>query len=117
MKNLCLILLAATAYSADDSEAVRKTIAAFNHPSERAAVLAPDADLSPLDHLVSAEVSQVYFEARTIRLITPDVAFVDVSASQYGTLILKRSTPAIFVLKREAGVWRIVLMRIVMRIP
>ena len=112
MKTICLIVLAATAYSADDSEAVRKAIAAFNHPSERAAVLAPDADLSPLDHLTSPEVSQVYFEAKSIRLITPDVAFVDATGSQYGTLILKRATPAIFVLKREAGVWRIAVMRI-----
>jgi hypothetical protein len=57
-------------------------------------------------------VSQVYFEATAIRLVTPDVAFVDATAAQYGSVILKRSTAAVFVLKREGGAWRISVMRI-----
>jgi hypothetical protein len=105
MKAICgiLLILAAYAEAADpaDSDAVRKTIATFNHPHERATVLAPDADLSP-----------VYFEATTIRFVTPDVAFVDAVASQYGSTIMKRTMPAMFVLKREGGVWRISVMRI-----
>ena len=47
--------------------------------------------------------------------MTPDVAFADATASQFGSVILKRSSPAMFVLKREDGVWRISVLRI--RIP
>ena len=107
------MLLAITrAAEPDASDAIRKAIATFNHPHERATVLARDADLSPLDRFAGQEVSQVYFQATAIRLVTPDVAFVDATASQFGSLIVKRTTPAVFVLKREAGAWRIAVMRI-----
>ena len=109
-----LLMLAVTASAAepDASEAIRKAIATFNRPHERATVLARDADLSPLDRFAGQEVSQVYFQATAIRLVTPDVAFVDATASQFGSLIMKRSMPAVFVLKREGGAWRISVMRI-----
>src|ERR1039458_10530017 len=109
-----LLMLAVTASAAetDASEAIRKAIATFNRPHERATVLARDADLSPLDRFAGQEVSQVYFQATAIRLVTPDVAFVDATATQFGSLIVKRTTPAVFVLKREAGAWRIAVMRI-----
>jgi hypothetical protein len=116
MKAICVIflILAACGEAAgpSDSDAVRKAIATFNHPHERATVLAPDADLSPLDRFAGQDVSPVYFEATTIRFVTPDVAFVDAVASQYGSTIMKRTMPAMFVLKREGGVWRISVMRI-----
>jgi ketosteroid isomerase-like protein len=119
MKAICWIfpmLLAITrAAEPDASDAIRKAIATFNHPHERATVLARDADLSPLDRFAGQEVSPVYFEAAAIRLVTPDVAFVDATATQFGSLIVKRTTPAVFVLKREAGAWRIAVMRIAAR--
>lgn len=107
-------MLAAIAWAAGpaDHEAVRKAIATFNNPHERASVLARDADIAPLAPFAGQEVSQVFFEATAIRLVTPDVAFVDATASQFGSVILKRSSPAVFVLKREAGAWRISVMRI-----
>ena len=107
-------MLAAGAWAADpaDSEAIRKAIATFNHPHERATVLARDADLSPPDRFAGQEVSQVYFEPTAIRFVTPDVAFVDAAASQFGSVIVKRSMQAVFVLKREGGAWRISVMRI-----
>jgi hypothetical protein len=107
-------MLAARAWAADpaDSDAIRKAIAAFNDPHARATVMARDADLSPLDRFAVLEASQLYFEAAAIRFVTPDVAFVDAAASQYGTLMLKRRMPAVFVLKREEGVWRIAVMRL-----
>ena len=117
MKAICCVflMLAASAWAADpaDSEAIRRAIATFNDPGERATVLARDADLSPLLRFAGQEVSQVYFEAKSIRFVTPDVAFVDAAASQFGSLIMKRAMPAVFVLKREAGAWRISVMRIV----
>jgi hypothetical protein len=115
MKALYFLLTLAAIASADesaDSQAIRKVIATFNHASERASVLARDADVPPLDRFAGQDVSQVYFEPTAIRLVTPDVAFVDASASQFGSVILKRSTRAMFVLKREGGVWLISVMRI-----
>jgi hypothetical protein len=112
MKALSCILLLAAAHAAEPSDAIRKTIATFNDPHQRASVLARDADLSPLDRFTGQEVSQVYFEATAIRLVTPDVAFVNATASQFGSMIMKRTMPAVFVLKREAGAWRISVMRI-----
>jgi hypothetical protein len=110
-------MLAASVWAAGpgDSEAIRKAIATFNHPHERATVLARDADLSPLDRFAGQEVSQVYFAVTAIRMVSADVAFVDATASQYGSLIMKRSVPAVFVLKREGGAWRISVMRVAAR--
>ena len=110
-------MLAASVWAAGpgDSEAIRKAIATFNHPHERATVLARDADLSPLDRFAGQEVSQVYFEVTAIRMVSPDLAFVDAAASQYGSLIVKRSVPAVFVLKRGGGAWRISVMRVAAR--
>jgi len=110
-------MLAAGAWAADpaDSEAIRKAIATFNDPHERANVLARDADLAAPDRFAGQEVSQVYFEATTIRFVTPDVAFVDAGASQFGSVIVKRTSPAVFVLKREGSAWRIAVMRIAAR--
>ena len=106
-------MLAACAWARDPAdEAIRQAIATFNNPRERATVLARDADIAPLDRMGGPGVSRVYFEAAAVRLVTPDVAFVDAAASQYGSVILKRSTPAVFVLKREGGAWRISVMRI-----
>jgi hypothetical protein len=111
------LILGACAWAAEpaDSEAIRKAIATFNHPHERATVLARVADLATPDRFAGQEVSQVYFEATTIRFVTPDVAFVDAVASQFGSVIVKRSMQAVFVLKREGGAWRIAVMRIAAR--
>jgi len=115
MKALYCFLTFAALLGADepvDSPAIRKLIANFNHASERASILAHDADLPRLDRYAGQEISQIYFEPTAIRLVTPDVAFVDATASQFGSVILKRTSPAIFVLKREGGIWRISVMRI-----
>jgi len=109
-----VLMLAAVAWAADPAEtaAIRKVIAAFNNPQQRATVLARDADIASLDRFAGQGVTQVFFEPTAIRLVTPDVAFVDATASQFGSVILKRSSPAMFVLKREGGAWRISVMRI-----
>jgi hypothetical protein len=115
MKSLCLIFLTVTtgmwAANSADSDAIRKAISTFNDTQDRASVLTPDADILPLEPFVGQCVSQVYFEARAIRFITPSVAFVDATASQFGSLTMKRSSTAMFVLKREEGEWRIAVMR------
>jgi hypothetical protein len=108
-----LPMLAACAWAGDPAEdAIRKAIATFNDPHTRATVQAPGAEIAPLDRVGGPEVSRVYFEAPAMRFPMPDVAKVKVSASQYGSLVLKRTIPVVFVLKRDRGVWRISALRI-----
>jgi len=97
---------------ADDGDAVRKAIARFNDPHQRHSVLTPDADLDSLSRYRGPEVSQVYFEVKAVRFVTPDVAVVDAAGSQYGSLIMKRSLRAVFVLKKEGDGWRVAVLRV-----
>src|SRR5579864_5999159 len=90
-------LLWALSARADDGAAIRKAIAAFNEPHQRASVLAPDADLDDLSRYRGPELSQVYFEAKAVRFVTSDVSVVDAAGSQYGSLVMKRSLHAVFV--------------------
>ena len=115
MRAMCCVfpILAACVWAGDPAEdAIRKAIATFTDAHTRATVLAPGAHIAPLDRMGGPGVSRVYFEATPIRFVTPDVAKVKASASQYGSLILKRTMPVVFVLKREGGVWRISALRI-----
>ena len=95
-----------------DGEAIRKAIATFNDPHTRATVLARGAEIAPLDRMGGRGVSRVYFEATAIRFVKPDVAKVNASASQYGSVNLKRTMPVVFVLKREGGAWLISVLRV-----
>jgi hypothetical protein len=114
MKALVWILLgvAVVARADERADAVRKAIAAFNDLRERATVLTADADLSPLERFAGQEVSQVYFEVRSIKFLTGDIAFVDATASQFGSTIMKRVLPAYFVLRRAGGEWHVAVMRV-----
>jgi hypothetical protein len=113
MKAVLWILVAAGLAHADErTDAVRKAIAGFNDLRERPAVLAADADLTPLERFGGQEVSQVYFEVRSIRFLTEEVAFVDATAAQFGSTIMKRAMPAYFVLRRVGGAWRIAVLRV-----
>ena len=96
---------------AADRAAIQKIIVRFNDPHERASVVARNADLTSLDRDREPGVSPLYFEAKEVTFVTADVAFVDAVASQYGSIIMKRSRPAYFVLKRENTEWRITLVR------
>jgi hypothetical protein len=107
-----LIAGLAPAWQGPEEQAVRKVLTAFNDLKERPKLLTPDADVAPLTQYGAREVSQVYFEAQSVKFVTPDVVFVDAKASQYGSTIMKRSMPAYFVLKKVEGVWRVAVMRI-----
>ena len=109
---LLLILAAVAAAAPGDEEAVRKAIVAFNNLKERPRLLAPNADIAPLAHFGGKEVSQMYFEARSIKILNSDTAFVDATASQYGSIILKRSMPAYFVLRKLEGEWKVEVLRV-----
>ena len=116
MKALWIVplCLAANAWGdeADDRAAIQKTVATFNDTHLRSSVLAHDADVGDLSRYGGQEVSQVYFEVKTVRMVTAEVAVADATGSQFGSLIMKRSAPAVFVLKRESGEWRVALLRI-----
>src|ERR1035438_6340475 len=88
MRAVCCVfpMLAALAWAGGttDDEAIRKAIATFNAPHKRASVLARGADIAPLDRVGGQGVSQVYYEVTAIKFVSPDVAFVDATASQYG---------------------------------
>jgi hypothetical protein len=112
---LCLFLtLAAFTLSAQptDEEAIRKVIVAFNDLKERPHLLTDDADLTPLARFAGQEVSQVYFEVRSIKLLNPETAFVDATASQFGSMIMRRSMPAYFILGKVDGTWKVAVMRV-----
>jgi len=94
-----------------DRQAVRKAIAAFNHESERSAVLGRGADVPDLARCFRPESSQLYFEVRSIRFVTDDVALVDAATAQFGTMILNRRGRAFFILKREGADWKIDSLR------
>ena len=97
---------------ADDGAAVRKVITAFNDPHQRQSVLMPDADLDSLSRYRGPEMSQVYFEVKAVRFVAPDVAVVDAAGSQYGSLTIKRSLRAVFVLKKQGDAWRVAVLRV-----
>jgi hypothetical protein len=114
MRVLCLLLLMSVCALADrdsDRQAIRKSIGAFNHDSERSSVLDPKADVPDLARCFRPESSQVYFEVRSIRFVTDDVALVDSTMAQYGTMILNQRGRAFFVLKREGADWKIDSLR------
>jgi hypothetical protein len=116
MRALFVVLpvLAFSAWAGDSPSeaAIRKVIATFNNPRERASVLARDADIAYLGRPAGQGESQVYYEVKKIKLVSPDVAFVDGTASQYGSVTLKRSMRVVFLLNREGGVWRISVLRV-----
>jgi hypothetical protein len=111
---IVFLCLAANAWGddADDRAAIRKILATFNDTHLRGSVLAHDADVGDLSRYGGQEVSQVYFEVKNVRLLTPEVAVADATGSQFGSLVMKRSGPAVFILKRENGEWRIALLRL-----
>jgi hypothetical protein len=96
---------------ASDRAAIQKIIARFNDPHERASVIARNADIALPDPDPGPGVSPLYFEAKEVSFVTADIAFVNAVAAQYGSVILKRSRHACFVLRRENGEWRIAVLR------
>ncbi len=54
-----------------------------------------------------SEVSKPVVQITHLDYITEDVALVDAEAVQFGSLIIRKSTPMLFVIKRQNGEWRI----------
>lgn len=76
-----------------------------------------DNDLSRLAELDPAEppwseVTKPRVALHSLRFITSDVALVDASNTQYGSIVVKRRIPLLLVLKKEARGWRIASLRV-----
>lgn len=79
-----------------------------------------DEGFSVLDRQLSAasreplsELTRPHIIARSMRFITDDVAVVDCSRVQYGSVILSRSVPVLLIFKRGPdGSWRIECFRV-----
>ena len=118
---LCFSILLATCAWADEAaerEAIGQQIAAFNSHSKSAADLftadAPDgervvltAHQEPLSEVTAPKIT-----IGSVRFITSDVALVECVATEYGSLILARSTAMLLVMKESEAQWRIASLRV-----
>ncbi len=133
MRLICGLLMLFSFTRADersDRLAIQRLIDALNEyladPGQQPAA-APFTDdagneitrLSDLDRsLVPAnkpwpEVTEPTIVIQAIRFITPDVALIEATNVQYGSIILVRRVPLLLVVKRETSGWRIAALRIV----
>jgi len=113
---VCLSILAATCAWADDAtdrEAIEHVIAAVNdHSKPLADVLTADAPENE-QRMLSApeqpwsEVTSPQVTIRSIRLLTPQVALVEGVSTQYGSVIMVRTTSILLVMKKDGVQWRI----------
>jgi hypothetical protein len=124
---ICALLLLAATCQADetaDRAAIEHLIAALNtdtsaHHQGIADLFTTDPD-NGLDRFLAlepwltqppdktwSEVAIPRILAKPIRFVTPDVALIEAASTQYGSLILRRRTPLLFVTKRTASGWRI----------
>jgi len=113
---LCLSILAATCAWADDAtdrEAIERLIAVVNnHSRPLADVFTADAPESERNMLLAheqpwSEVTSPRISTRSIRLIAPEVALVECASTQYGSMILVRTTSILLVMKKNGWQWRI----------
>lgn len=137
MKPIVLLpLLLSLCWAADESAgraAIEKVIAALNEARPTAdslsAFFTPDADPAEIHEFVRlkhqmletsqkpwSEVMPPKIASKRIRFVTPDVVIVDAAISQYGSALL-RSTPLIFVMRKQEGGWCIASVRVLRGAP
>ncbi len=95
-----------------DDAAIRRTIARFNHTWERTAVMTPAAAAPGSWPGWQQGQSQMYFTVASVQVRNDGTAVVAADGNVYGSVVFKRTTGAIFVLRREGGDWKIDSLRI-----
>jgi hypothetical protein len=63
-----------------------------------------------------SEVTTPRIVIQSIRFITAGVALVDAANTQYGSTIVVRRAPVLFVMKKQAGDWRIASLRVLVNL-
>jgi hypothetical protein len=115
-----LSILAATCAWADDAsdrEAIERVIAAVNnHSKPLTDVFTADAPENERSLLSAheqpwSEVTSPHIATRSIRLIAPQIALVESTTTQYGSVIVMRSAPMLLVMKKDGAQWRIACVR------
>jgi hypothetical protein len=109
-----ILLLCASLAFADvpaDRASDRTDIAqVINSPSTAklvSALFTAGDDSQPL-----SEVTPPHIAIQSIRFLTPEVALVDATSTQFGTMILVRRVPIWLVMKKEGPAWKIASLRL-----
>jgi hypothetical protein len=134
MKAVICTLLAsisyAWAYGVADRAAIEHVIGSLNAGYEKphSVLFTADAEnevdrLASLDRWLLERSNEPWSEVTTprlviqsVRFVTPDVALVDAANTHYGSTILARRIPVLFVMKKEGTVWRISSLRVLVDI-
>jgi hypothetical protein len=116
--SLSLLLLAD---EASERSAIDATIGVINSRSEPTARLftaeaagSPEGarQIADLDQMMSveplSEVTVPRLTVRSIQFVDPMVARVEAENIQYGSVIMQRVTPVVFVMKKMGEKWRVV---------
>jgi hypothetical protein len=127
---ICISLVFAALGWADeaaDRTAIERVIGALNDQTgadQKRSLFTVDAakDFDRLTHLDRgmlpasdrpwSEVTTPHIVVQSIRLITPDVALVDAANTQYGSTVVVRRAPVLFIMKKETKDWRIAAVRV-----
>ena len=67
--------------------------------------------------VIWSEVTPPVIETESVRFVSPEVAVVDGSQVQYGSVILKRILPIVLLMKLDGTEWRVVSMRVLLSQP
>jgi hypothetical protein len=112
-----LVATCAWADDATDRAAIERLIAAVNNHSKPLTDVytadAPENERSILSAHEQpwSEVTSPRITIRSIRLIPPQVALVECTNTQYGSMILVRTTLMLLVMTKDGGEWRIASVR------